>query len=78
MSKFKDSARHNTKPIADLHTGMRAMKTIKIVVTDEDGVVLDRAEVEVARDCTKIAYRPIEGTLAERPAEETLEIGLGR
>ncbi len=52
-------------------TGMCAMKTIKIVITDADGVLLDRCELEVASDCSQIAVRPIEGSKAERP-DETL------
>lgn len=65
----------NKKPKIDITTGMRAMKTIKLTVTDGDGAILDTAEIEVAFDCGKITVRAIEGTLAERPEEQVLYIG---
>ena len=65
----------NNTPTQDVLTGLRAMKKIKILITDEVGTLLDRTEIEVASDCTQIAIRPIEGTLAERPEETTLVIG---
>lgn len=55
--------------------GIRAMKTIKILISDSDGVLLDRIEMEVAADCSQIAVRPLEGTLAERPDDQVLTIG---
>jgi len=49
-------------------------KTVQILVTDEEGVILDSTKVEVSVNCRKVAFRPIEGSAAERPDEQTLEI----
>lgn len=51
-------------------------KTIKIVVTDSDGTILDMAELEVSKETSKIAYRPINHTTkSERGDENILQIG---
>jgi hypothetical protein len=60
----------------DPETGMAAMKTIKITVTDEDGVILDRTVIDVEAGCSRLAFRPIEGTAAEQPCEQILTIGI--
>lgn len=66
---------HKLESEIDPETGKRAMKTIKITVTDADGVLLDRTEIETTANCKQISFRCLEGNLAERPDEHTLTIG---
>lgn len=51
------------------------MKTLKILVTTEDGEVLDMNAFEVPDNTRAIAFRPITVETSSRPDEDTLITG---
>lgn len=57
------------------------MKTIKIVITDKDGVVLDIAEVEIDNGCNQVTVLAHESTITPNAAHHwvaDLDIGKGK
>lgn len=51
------------------------MRTIKITVTDGDGVVLDFIKIQTEEKVDRVAYRLLKVSQSERPDEEALIIG---
>jgi len=53
------------------------MRTIKISVTDKDGMLLALEILNVNDDINTIAFRPVAISQSPRADESELEIGLG-
>jgi hypothetical protein len=50
------------------------MRTIKITITNQDGVILDDTQMEIKPNIKRIAVRPLPDGIAEFGDEETLYI----
>lgn len=53
----------------------QAMNTIRIIITNADGMVLDSAMLSTADETNAIAYRIIKGEIEARPEEAVLVLG---
>ncbi|WP_415910093.1 hypothetical protein [Oleiharenicola sp. Vm1] len=51
------------------------MNTIRIIITNADGMVLDSAMLSTADETNAIAYRVIKGEVDVRPDEAVLVLG---
>lgn len=51
------------------------MNTIRIIITNADGMVLDSARLSAADETNAIAYRVIKGEVDVRPDEAVLVLG---
>lgn len=51
------------------------MNTIRITITNADGMVLDSVRLSTADETNAIAYRVIKGEVDVRPEESVLVIG---
>ncbi len=51
------------------------MNTIRITITNADGMVLDSVRLSTADETSAIAYRVIRGEVEARPEESVLVVG---
>jgi hypothetical protein len=51
------------------------MNTIRIIITNADGMVLDSATLSAADETNAIAYRVIKGQVETRPEESVIVLG---
>ncbi|HVT73064.1 MAG TPA: hypothetical protein VHD61_08000 [Lacunisphaera sp.] len=51
------------------------MNTIRIIITNSDGMVLDSVKLSATDETNAIAYRVISGEVEARPDEAVLVIG---
>lgn len=51
------------------------MNTIRIIITNADGMVLDSAMLSAADETNAIAYRVIKGEAEARPEESLIVLG---